>query len=131
MERFSDDYLKKFEMKMGPTGKDKPRWKDGSRAWYLLPYRTTERTRSFEVSPEEWTTALRLSKEGGFYVSDGEPFTSDRVRYLRRAITTAIEKKPVEDSHMKTWLEQFLAFLSADGQYGFTLSKEWRRLSGR
>jgi hypothetical protein len=131
MERFSDEYLKKFEIKMGPTGKGKPQWRDGSRAWYLLPYRTDERTRTFEVSPEEWTTALRLSKEGGFSVSDAEPFTSDRVRHLRRAINTTIDKKPVEDPNMRTWMEQFLAFLSGDGQYGFILSKEWRRLSGR
>jgi hypothetical protein len=131
MLRLSNDDMKKFEIQMGPTGKDKPRWRDGSRRWYLMPNRTTERTRTFEVSPEEWTTALRLSKEGGFHVSDAEPFTSDRVRHLRRAISTAIEKKPIDDPTLKTWLDEFLAFLSGDGQYGFALSKEWRRLSGR
>ncbi len=131
MERFSDDYLRKFETKMGPTGKGTPRWKDGSRAWYLTANRRDQRTRAFEVSPEEWTTALRLSKEGGFHVSDMEPFTTDRVRHLRRAITAAIEKTPVEDPDMTMWLDRFLAFLGGDGQYGFTLSKEWRRLSGR
>ena len=130
-ERFTDEMLKQFEVTPTERPKEKPRWKDGSRGWYLTPNRTHERSRVFECTPEEWTTILRLSKAGGLHLYDGDPITTDKVRQLTRAINTAIQKNPLGDPEMKDWVERFLSFLEGDGAWGFALSREWRRLSGR
>lgn len=130
-ERFTDEMLSKFIINhRGPTS-NQPRWRDGARGWYVTPNRTHERSRALECSPDEWGAVLRLSKEGGLHVSGQDPFTTDQVRHLRRAITAAVVKKPIEDPGLKAWVDRFLAFISGDGQFGFTLSREWRRIGGR
>lgn len=130
-ERFSDEMLKQFEVTPKDRPKEPARWRDGSRALYLVPNRTKERTKALECSPEQWAGILRLSKEGSFHVHDGDPWTVDRVRHLRRAINAAIQKNPVQDPDTQEWVESFLQFLAGDGLHGFALSREWRRLSGR
>jgi hypothetical protein len=130
-ERFTDEMLRKFDVQHGERPKESPRWRDGSRGWYLIPNRTQERSRALECSPEEWATVHRLSKEGGLHLYAGDPFTTDRVRQLRRAVSAALQKSPLTDAQAKDWVDRFLAFLAGDGVNGFALSREWRRVGGR
>jgi len=131
-EQFSSELIDSFfNHNHGERPKEVPRWRDGSHGWYLIPVRTQERSRALECSPEQWEAVKQLSRQGGLHLYDGDPFTTDRVRQLRRAISTAISKTPLTDPAMKEWVDKFLTFLASDGATGFVLSREWRRVNGR
>jgi hypothetical protein len=130
-ERITDEMIAKFNIQHNERPREAPRWRDGSHGWYLIPVRTQERSRALECTPEEWETVKRLSRDGGLHLYDGDPFTTDRVRQLRRAVSAAVQKNPLTNPQMKDWVDRFLAFLGGDGATGFVLSREWRRVNGR